>query len=285
MTKNKSNSTRPNEALDGATWNRGNGNAIYRAFSRIVIGVALGLTLMEPSMALAADPILPLPPEDQKTIVKQLGADVVGEALPSKPIEDPGKLFSFDHKPVTYRFTSGKNKGKSQTLVPTKVERPGGKFVWRVQLAPTLIGFLRQMPEGDIVMPAVEDTGAEALVVTTPANLFVIKGMNPGETRTSSQQISVRYLDDINDEEWSGTLRTCYTYVGTYRLKVPAGTFDAILLRTKVDGKVGPARTRAASYSFFAPGPGLVAMILQQNVTAFWIYNIDGAGGKVLTSR
>src|ERR1700758_1112804 len=104
MTKNKSNSNRRNGALDGV---------IDRAFSRIAIGVALGLTLMEPSMVLAADPILPLPPEDQKTIVKQLGADVVGEALPSKSIEDPGKLFPFDHKPVTYLFTSGKNKGKS----------------------------------------------------------------------------------------------------------------------------------------------------------------------------
>jgi hypothetical protein len=72
--------------------------------------------------------------------------------------------------------------------------------------------------------------------------------------------------------------------VGTYRTKVPAGTFDAVLLRTTVEGKVGPAHTHATSYSLFAPDEGLVAMILQQKVTAFWIYNVDGAGGKVLTS-
>jgi hypothetical protein len=240
---------------------------------------------MTPAMALADNSVLPLPSEDQKTIIKELGANVVHEALPSKQIDDPGKLFSFDSQPMTYRFTSGKNKNKSQTVVPTKVERPGGKFVWRLQLAPSLIGFLRQAPDGDIVMPAAEDTGAEALVVTTPPNLFIIKGMKPGETRTFWQEVSVRYLDDIDDEQWSGKLKSDYTYVGTYRVKIPAGTFDAILLRTKVDGKVGPARTRAASYSFFAPGVGLVAMILQQNVTAFWIYNVDGAGGKVLMSK
>jgi hypothetical protein len=133
-------------------------------------------------------------------------------------------------------------------------------------------------------MPAVEDTGAEALVVSTPANLFISKGMKPGETRRFVQQVSVRYLDDIDDEQWSGKLETDFTYVGTYRTKVPAGIFDAVLLRTTVEGKVGPAHTRATSYSLFAPGGGLVAMILQQKVTAFWIYNVDGAGGKVLTS-
>jgi hypothetical protein len=47
---------------------------------------------------------------------------------------------------------------------------------------------------------------------------------------------------------------------------------------------VGPAHTHATSYSLFAPDEGLVAMILQQRVTAFWIYNVNGVGGKVLTS-
>jgi hypothetical protein len=257
----------------------------WTALSRTVIAITIASALILPGRACAAGPILPLPPVDREMIVKQLGAGVVGEAVPSKPIENPEALFSFAPKSVSYRYTSGKSKGRSQTLVPTKVERPGGKSVWKVQLAPSLIGFLRQTSKGDIVMPAVEDTGAEALVVSTPANLFVTNGMKPGETRTVSQTISVRYLDDINDEQWSGKLKSDYTYVGTYRVTVPAGTFDSILLRTRVEGKVGPARTRAASYSFFAPGVGLVAMILQQNVTAFWLYNVDGAGGKVLISR
>jgi len=257
---------------------------IDNARTRLMFVAVICLAVAMPTLACAGEPVLPLSPEDQKTLAEQLGADVVGEPLPSKPIDDSKSLFSLAHEPVTYRFTSGRNKGKSQTLVPTRVERPGGKFVWRLQLAPSLIGFLRQMPNGDIVMPSVEDTGAEALVVSTPANLFICKGMKPGETRRITQQVSVRYLDDVNDEQWSGKLKSDFTYVGTYRVKVPAGTFDAVLLKTSVEGKVGPARTRATSYSLFAKGEGLVAMTLQQTVTAFWIYNVDGAGGKVLTS-
>ena len=254
---------------------------IEKFCARILLGVIFGLGVVTPA-SWAADPILPLSPNDRKMLAEQLGKDVVGEALPSKPIDAPDSYFSFGPNPVTYLFTSGKNKGKTQTLAPIKVDRPGGKFVWRIQLAPTLIGFLKQSPGGDIEMPAVEDTGAEALVVSTPANSFLSKGMKPGETRKFVQQVSVRYLDDINDEQWSGKLENDFTYVGTYKVKVPAGTFDAILLKTAVKGKVGPARTRAISYNLFAPGQGLVAMILQQKVTAFWIYNVDGAGGKVL---
>jgi len=112
-----------------------------------------------------------------------------------------------------------------------------------------------------------------------------VRDMKPGETRSLSQEVSVRYFDDISDERYSGTLKSDYTYMGTFRVTAPAGAYEAILLRVKVEGKIGPAHTHATSYSFFAPGVGLVAMILQQKVTAFWIYNIDGAGGKVLTSR
>jgi hypothetical protein len=133
-------------------------------------------------------------------------------------------------------------------------------------------------------MPAVADTSEDALVVTTPPNPFLSRGMKPGETRTYSQQVSVRYFDDISNERYSGTLKTDYTYVGTFRVTVPWRD-GAILLRARVEGKIGPAHTRATSYSFFAPGAGLVAMILQQKITAFWIYNVNGAGGKVLVSR
>jgi hypothetical protein len=65
-------------------------------------------------------------------------------------------------------------------------------------------------------------------------------------------------------------------------VRVPAGTFPAILFRAKSEGKVGPAHTHDTAYSFFAPGVGLVAMIMQEDVTAFWIFHIDTTTGKVL---
>jgi len=65
-------------------------------------------------------------------------------------------------------------------------------------------------------------------------------------------------------------------------VKVPAGTYKANLLRLTCEGKVGPAYTHDAAYYFFAPGKGLVAMISQEDATAFWIMHIDTSSGKVM---
>jgi hypothetical protein len=134
-------------------------------------------------------------------------------------------------------------------------------------------------------MPTVNDPGEGVIVITTPANPFVPKGMQPGETRTYTQQVSVNYLDDPTDQRYSGSLNGSYTYVGTYQVTVPAGTFPAVLFRIFCEGKVGPAHTQNTAYNFFAPGVGMVAMIMREDVSAFWIYNIDSTSGKILLTR
>jgi hypothetical protein len=96
--------------------------------------------------------------------------------------------------------------------------------------------------------------------------------------------VSVNYLDDPTNRDYSGTLTTAYTYVGTYQVTVPAGTYPAILMRQKSEGKVGPAHTKDVAYYFFAPHACVVAMISQEDVEAFWIIHIDSRSGKVLAS-
>ena len=92
----------------------------------------------------------------------------------------------------------------------------------------------------------------------------------------------VNTLDDPGDQEYSGSLNGTFTYLGKYVVTVPAGTYSAVLFRLKCQGKVGPADTQDTAYYFFAPGQGVVAMISQENATAFWIIHIDTKSGKVL---
>ena len=131
----------------------------------------------------------------------------------------------------------------------------------------------------------VSDVGEGVVVITTPANPLMIKGMLPGETRSYSQQVSVVALDDPTDQRYTGTLNGTYTYLGTYAVTVPAGTYTAGLFRLSCYGKVGPAHTQDTAYYFFAPGTGVVAMISQEDATAFWIIYIDTSSGKVLASK
>jgi hypothetical protein len=193
----------------------------------------------------AADgPLLPLPSEDQQYIAAMLGAGVVGQALPSAPIKDVTLYFPLQERVMTYQVTSRKNAGEVQTLKVAKADRPNGNAAWRFGLSPSLAGFLRQTASGDLFMPAVADSGEGVVVVTTSANPYLLNGMKPGATRTVTQKVAVNYLDDPTDRRYSGSLKAKFTYVGTYQVTVPAGTYQAILVRFTTEGKVGPAHTK-----------------------------------------
>jgi len=256
----------------------------HRTSVRVVIAVLVTL-LVESGSSYAQGVVLPMPQEDRQMITTKLGSNVVGQALPSAAIDDVSGYFPLEESAAIYQVTSGPNAGKSQKLGLAKVRRPNGAAAWRFQFSPTLAGFIHQTQQGDLMIPAVGDMGEGVVVITTPANPFVMKGIKPGESRSYTQQVRVNALDDPADQKYSGVLRGVYTYVGTYQVSVPAGTYKAVLLRVSCEGRVGPADTHDSAYYFFAPGKGVVAMINQEDATAFWIIHIDTSSGKVLSSR
>jgi hypothetical protein len=154
-----------------------------------------------------------------------------------------------------------------------------------LQLSPSLDGFIHQTPQGDLMMPTLVDSREGLVIVTTPASPFVLNGMKPGETRSFTQQVSVNALDDPSDQEYSGTLNCAYTYLGTYQVSIPAGTFASVLFRLKTEGRIGPAHTNDTAYYFFAPNVGPIALILQEDAVAFWILHLDTTNGKVLMAQ
>ena len=254
---------------------------------RFVLAVLLSSSLGAVALArvAAADGVvLPMPAEDLQYLTTQLGPGVVGQALPSAPITDPSVYFPLQERMPTYQVTAGSHIGNAQKLEVAQGKRPNGNPAWRFALSPSLAGFIRQSASGDLLMPAVSDSGEGVIVVTTPANPFLLTGLQPGETRTFSQTVAVNYLDDPTSRDYSGKLKAKYTYVGTYQVTVPAGTYQAILVRLKYEGKVGPAHTTDTAYYFFAPQTGVVAMVSQEDVEAFWIVHIDTKSGKVLMS-
>jgi len=253
-------------------------NSSWRALSTLV----LSLLIVPSRSAYGQSLVLELPPNDQKIIAAQLGPGVVGKALPSRPIDDASTYFPLHDSASIYQVVAGPNAGKTQTLGVTKARRTNGKSAWCFQFSPSLAGFIRQTPEGDLMMPAISDMSEGVVVITTPANPFVLKGMKPGESRSYVQRVMVNQLDDPSDQEYSGSLNGTYTYLGTYLVTVPAGNYKAVLFRLKCDGKVGPAETHDTAYYFFAPGKGVVAMIAQENATAFWLIHIDTKSGKML---
>ena len=93
------------------------------------------------------------------------------------------------------------------------------------------------------------------------------------------------WTEKFTSGEHSGNLELTYTYVGAYRITVPAGTFDASLFKWHYKGKVGPASIDDAIYRFFAPGVGPVARIELKHISAFIIYSDNEKRGTVLTAH
>jgi hypothetical protein len=248
-----------------------------------------GVAAFALAVAVAGNPsaqgqVLPLPAADQQRMDALLGAGVVGKALPSAPIDEPMRYFPLTEKSPSYTVTSGANAGKTQVLKVAKGQRPGGNDAWRFGLSSTLAAFLRHTVDGDLLMPAVTDTYEGVVVITTPPNPFLLKGMKPGETRNFAQKVSVNYLDDPTDQRYSGSLTGTYTYLGTYQVTVPAGTYPSVVMRVACEGEVGPAHTQDMAYYVFSPGVGVVAMISQEDAEAFWIIHLDSSSGRVLAS-
>lgn len=233
----------------------------------------------------AQSTVLPLPSADQQKLAQHLGPGVVGAPLPSERINDASSYFPLNEKTFVFRVTSGSNTGNMQNLVLKKARRPGGATAWRFNFAPSLAGFIHPTAGGDLIMPAVSDVDEGVFVVTTPPNPFVLTGMRPGESRSYRQKVSVNYLDDPTRRDWGGKLNAVYTYIGTYSVTVPAGTFDAILIRFAYRGKVGPADVVYTAWYFFARDVGLIAMVNLEDVSAFWIYRNDTTIGKVLAVK
>lgn len=235
--------------------------------------------------AFADGPVLPLPARDQEQLAQFLGAGVVGTALPCQPIADPTAVFPLQPAARTFQWTSGPNTGKTEVLTLAQTKRPIGTQAWRLGLSPALAGFIVRDTHGGLVMPAVIDTAEGLVVVANPANPFLPANLQPGETRRVDNRIAANYLDDPFDTEYSGRMSGEFTYVGTYQVTVPAGTFTAVLTRLHAKGKVGPAHVEDTSWALYAPGAGMVAMVAQEDVAAFWIYHLDTTAGKVLVSQ
>ena len=145
-----------------------------------------------------------LPAEDEKVIETLLGVGVVGQALPSAPIDDTSVYFPLQERSKNYQVTGGPNAGSVQTLPVAKEgdrteTSPGG---W---LSPSLAGFIRQTERGDLVMPAVSDTGGRRRDRSRRRpTRFSSAGHAAGRDAKHSQTVSVNYLDDPTRRDYSG---------------------------------------------------------------------------------
>lgn len=225
---------------------------------------------------------IPLATEDRSEIEHSFGGGVLGEALPAAAITDPNLYLDMSVRSRTYRLRdeSGAESDQIFRLMPVGPERT--TQIWRYQEGDVESGEIERQADGSFVLTGVEDVETGAATRYAPAEPFLLKGMMPGGERRL--RMAVRVYDPAQPSEVTheGSLDVVHRYLGAYRIRVPAGTYDAVLMKSSFNGRIGPARLEDTQYRFFAPGAGLVASIERRDVSALLLYRAHLQEAKLL---
>ena len=230
-----------------------------------------------------AGPVIPLSDADRAQLDTLLGKGVVGEALPSAPLGSVDVYMPPQGQTATYRVvTQGEKKAASETHQSVETTEAAFKPGWHYTIAGVAESYFQKDASGKVFTVAEKDFDNKVLSRFAPGDPLILPGLQPGQSAKSSLKVNVYDLGDPKKVSHSGSLDVIYSYLGTYRVTVPAGSYDAALVKWSYSGKIGPANIKDSQYRFLAPGAGMVAMIQIRSISAMLIYNDHTKRGKLL---
>lgn len=216
--------------------------------------------------------------EDRSAIESALGPGLLDTALPASPITDPAEFLPYRATTGRFRILRGEDTGNLETHRAS----PLGAEAWSYQLSRDETGILRLLDDRSLVMAGIEDRHTNALTRYSPAEPFLPAGLQAGGETVLDMAVQVLDREHPDHVQHQGTLKVSLRHLGDYRVRVPAGQFDTILLKADFSGEIGPAAVSDVQYRFLAKGIGLVAMAERRDVSAFVVYRDRVDVAKVL---
>ncbi|HVJ42467.1 MAG TPA: hypothetical protein VM639_13270 [Dongiaceae bacterium] len=217
-------------------------------------------------------PLSNLSAADRKQIESLLGSGIILQPLPGAPL-----LAATDYLPkkgnkftYTVMEKGKKNRDEIHTIVP--VQEPGSNETFRYDRSG--VGRSSFVPEGEgLAVDREYDLDKQVVSTFNPPQPLIVSGLAPGDNRESLIAVAVADIADPNDIDYRGKLKVTYSNLGRFRIKVPAGTYDADLVKWTYAGDIGPASVETAQYRFIAKDAGMVAMVQWRSVSAVLIYH------------
>ena len=246
------------------------------------VGVVLAALLAAgPALApTAAADTIPLPQADRTALEQLLGSGVVGDPVAASPLaaaDIPVRAGTW-----TYQIVAGKKKGQTENDVLTQLERDPSGASWKLETGTKDLAFIQLGDDQSIAIVSEQDTDQGVTTRFSPAEPILTTGMNPGDSKKVTIGVKVYDLSSPDEVSHSGSLNLEYSYVGAYKVTVPAGSYDAALLRWVYDGSVGPASVSDTQYRLVAKDVGIVASIEKKKISALLLYHDNSNTGKVL---
>ncbi len=247
-----------------------NGSSIWLACG--FVGAATGLLFAAGAAPTTAGPVMELPAQVRTEIEKYLGKGVVGQAIPAPTIDDPaGFLGLGERRVLQIKVLYGKMAGQTRDVRISRLERPDPRPAWRLD-AGDESSFGEIDESGNFVQCSSQDRNHGVIARYEPPQPILLKGMQPGDSRKMRIAVNIVDLARPDKTKHKGHLDLVYSYIGSYEVTVPAGTYETVLFGWRFDGKIGPAKIKDDQYWFFAEGVGPVARINTKNISAMLLY-------------
>jgi hypothetical protein len=226
-----------------------------------------------------AGTVIPLPAKDRKELEKYLGTGVIGEAVAAVPIAHAVEFYGL--REATWHGTVGKKSGKDPIQMKVSRAESGSDAQWHAEVETTL-RTLATTDEGHLYVTSEIDNDHSVISRFTPHEPHLLSGMKPGESQTMDIDVKVYDLNHPDHLAHKGNLHLTFSYIGAYKVTVPAGTYEAVLIKWEYKGKVGPAKIQDTQYRFVAEGVGPVAFVDKKSISAMLVYHDDSRRGFLL---
>ena len=223
-----------------------------------------------------------MPDADRTALDQLLGSGVVGDPVDAGPLataDIPLRAGTW-----TYQVVSGKKKGQTEDDVLTQLERDPSGASWKLAIGTNDVAFIQIGDDQSLTIVSEQDTDQGVITRFTPAEPIVTTGMSPGDSKQVTIGVKVYDLSSPDEVSHSGSLDLEYSYVGAYKVTVPAGSYDAALLKWDYEGSVGPASVSDTQYRLIAKDVGIVASIEKKKISAMLFYHDNSNTGRVLAA-
>jgi hypothetical protein len=229
-----------------------------------------------------------LPTEIPREVHEILGAGVVealetGAHKPARPLSDPLSVARWEPGAWTYQVTFGARRGTTLREMLTPIDATERGETWKRTIGEDYTLYVSRTAEGSLVLPSEIAHAHGALVSFDPPLSYLIAALEPGGTRVYDGKMDVYHAKNPDTKWYSGRIRATTEHAGMYRIKTPAGTFSATLVKSNYRIDIfAVVSVTDTLYTFYADGIGKVAEAEHQRISAMALFNTNTQIGKVL---
>lgn len=197
-------------------------------------------------------------------------------------ISQPARWIGRKSGDYVYRFTAGSDDG---ALVQTERHVPDQEDpdrAWERHIGERLVETFVSTDAMDVLIVEEVDHRHGFRMEIKPG-IHWPADVTVGEEWRIDADLAVYELD-TGEFFKDGKLLSTFCYEGAFRIRTPAGEFDAVLMREDFVMHIGPLKAEDDRFLFFARDVGLVAEIEAIRASALLLLHIHEDSAKVLES-